>query len=119
MLRLLLGCAMLIVSGCGFAAAGAGTSGDVAWAFTINNTLPPMAVPPGYGDGGLIVIVTYQDGYSTSYVVAAGSSLSVPGNGATAVVYGGGMYTTVGPGAALFWSNGGWSSSPPMPYGSG
>lgn len=117
MLRLLV-CALAIIStGCSFAAAGAGTSGNVSWAFTINNTLPPSAVIAG--GGGLVVIITYSDGSSSTVSVPPGGSVTVPSNGAAAVVSGGGANTSVGPGTALWWTTTGWSTTPPIPSGAG
>lgn len=109
MLRLLVLCAVLC--GCDVAVAGAGTSGDVSWAFTINNTMPASGVQ----GGGLIVVVAYADGSSASYTVAAGSSLSLTAVGASVRVQGGGTSATAGPGDTLFYSGSGWTSTPPQP----
>jgi hypothetical protein len=109
MLRLLILCAVLC--GCDVSVAGAGTSGDVSWAFTINNTQPSSGVQ----SGGLIVIVSYADGSSASYVVAAGSSLSLTAEGASVRVQGGGSSATAGPGGTLYYTGSGWTSTPPRP----
>lgn len=117
MLRLLICVIAVVCAGCSFAAAGAGTSGNVAWAFTINNTLPPSAVIPG--GGGLVVVITYSDGSSSTVSVPPGGTVTVPANGTAAVVSGGGANASVGPGAALWWTASGWSTTPPAPSASG
>lgn len=109
MLRILLLCAVLC--GCDVAVAGAGSNGDVSWAFTINNTMPSS----GVSGGGLLVIVAYADGSSSSYTVAAGSSLSLRAEGASVRVQGGGTSATAGPGDTLYFTASGWTSTPPQP----
>lgn len=113
MLRILVLCAVL--AGCDVAVEGAGVSGDVSWAFTINNTLPPS----GTQGGGLLVVVTYANGSSATYTVAAGSSLSLTAQGASVSVVGGGSSTTAGPGGTLYYTGSGWSTSPPRVAGDG
>ena len=117
MLRLLI-CAVVIVSaGCSVTAAGVGTTGNVSWAFTINNTLPPSAVISG--GSGLVVVIAYSDGTSRTASVPPGGTLVVPANGTAAVVSGGGASASVGPGSALWWTASGWSTTPPAPAATG
>jgi hypothetical protein len=118
MLRMLLGAMLIAASGCEFAAAGAGTTGNVSWAFTISNTLPPSAVIPG-GGGGLLVVIAYSDGSSATVSIPPGGSVTVPANGTAAVVSGGGSNASVGPGSALWWTASGWSTTPPAPTADG
>ncbi len=113
MFRILVLCAVLC--GCDVAMAGAGSSGDVSWAFTINNTLPPS----GVSGGGLVVVVAYADGSSASYTVAPGSSLTLSAQGASVRVSGGGSTATARPDDTLFYSVAGWSMDPFEPSGSG
>ena len=117
-MRRLFVCAVVIVcAGCTFAAAGAGTTGNVAWAFTINNTLPPSTVTSG--GGGLVVLITYSNGSTRTVNIPPGGSLTVPANGTAAVVSGGGANTSVGPGSELWWTPSGWSTTAPTPSAGG
>lgn len=114
---LMLALVVLALGGCLAAAAGSGTTGNVSWSFTITNTLPPSAVIPG--GGGLVVIITYADGSTATRTVPPGGTLTVPANGTAAVVNGGGQTAQVGPGAQMWWTPAGWSSSPPAPSAAG
>lgn len=114
MIRALVAACLVLLAGCTAYADGQWTSGNTAWSFTIDNSVPPT----GGSGGGLTVWVVLADGSTTAYAIPAGTTTVLQASGPQATVKASGWETTATPGTTLVLTSTGWSAQPPRPAAS-